>query len=96
MALASRTHSPEIAGKLLELFGIGDYFSYHQIYPGSKVRHFNYLQKKSSVPFENMYFFDDEHRNIMEVERLGVQSKLVSGGLSWRDIHGFPDLRHVS
>jgi magnesium-dependent phosphatase 1 len=96
MALASRTHSPAIAGKLLNLFGIGGYFTYTQIFPGSKVRHFNYLQKESGIPYENIYFFDDEHRNIMEVERLGVQSKLVSSGLSWRDIHEFPDLYHIS
>jgi magnesium-dependent phosphatase 1 len=96
MALASRTTSPAIARRLLDLFGIDTYFSYLQIYPGTKVRHFNYLQKESGIPYENMYFFDDEHRNIMEVERLGVQSKLVSSGLSWRDIHEFPDLYHIS
>jgi len=96
LALASRTHSPVIARRLLDLFGIGAYFAHLQIYPGSKVRHFLYLQKDSGIPFENMYFFDDEHRNILEVERLGVHSHLVRNGLSWSEIHEFPDLSHIS
>lgn len=93
MALASRTHSPAIARRLLDLFGIGHYFRHLQIYPGSKVRHFRYLHRDSGLPFERMYFFDDEHRNITEVASLGVQARLVHGGLSWNEIREFEDLR---
>lgn len=94
MALASRTHSPLIASRLLDLLSIGTYFKYLQIYPGSKVRHFGYLHRDSGIQYESMYFFDDEHRNITEVEPLGVQTRLVKNGLNWKEIHEFQDLRH--
>lgn len=89
MALASRTHSPEVARRLLELFGISRHFTYQQIYPGSKVRHFRYLQQDSGIPYEMMYFFDDEHRNVEEVENLGVNALRVHSGLSWDAIRSF-------
>jgi magnesium-dependent phosphatase 1 len=95
MALASRTHSPVIARRLLDLFGIGDYFTYLQIYPGHKVRHFRYLHKDSGIPYDQMYFFDDEHRNIEAVEHLGVQARLVRGGLCWEEIRKIEELHHL-
>ncbi len=96
LALASRTNSPVIARRLLNLFGIGDYFTYLQIYPGRKTRHFQSLRKESGIPYENMYFFDDEQRNILEVEPLGVRSCLVIDGLSWQEILEFRELSHLS
>jgi magnesium-dependent phosphatase 1 len=95
MALASRTHSPVIAMRLLDLFGIGNYFKYLQLYPGNKVRHFRYLHRDSGIPYEKMYFFDDEYRNIQAVEHLGVQTKLVKCGLCWEEIHEFEDLHQL-
>jgi magnesium-dependent phosphatase 1 len=86
MGLASRTHSPETASRFLSMFGIAHHFSYRQIYPGSKVRHFQYLQQDSGISYQNMYFFDDEPRNISEVGALGVHAFLVSEGLRWEDI----------
>lgn len=95
MALASRTHSPVIARRLLDLLDIGVYFEYMQSYPGSKVRHFRYLKRDSGIHYNSMYFFDDEHRNIQDVESLGVQSRLVQGGLSWKEIQEIQDLRKL-
>lgn len=83
MAVASRTHSPDIARKLMNMFGIKDYFQYEEIYPGSKLQHFEALQNKSRVPYRDMFFFDDEQRNIQDVGSLGVQSVLVNSGMSW-------------
>jgi magnesium-dependent phosphatase 1 len=88
MGLASRTHAPETARTLLDLFRISHFFNFMQIYPGSKVRHFHSLQKESGVSYKNMYFFDDEHRNIHEVSRLGVNARRVNRGLGWNDLKG--------
>ena len=92
MALASRTHSPETARKLLQLFGIGHFFIFQQIYPGSKIRHFESLRKESGIRYEHMYFFDDEYRNVKEVQSLGVQAVRVRSGLSWKEINEFGHL----
>lgn len=86
MGLASRTHSPEIAEQLLELFGIGHFFPQRQIYPGSKIRHFHNLRKATGIPFEHMVFFDDENRNVVEVGQLGVRTHWVRNGLTWQDM----------
>lgn len=47
-------------------------FSCSQIYTGSKVRHFGEIRKSSSVPYEDMIFFDDWDQNCKEVGSLGV------------------------
>lgn len=90
MAVASRTYSPETARILMDMFGIRSYFEYEEIYPSSKVLHFESLQKRTGIPFSRMYFFDDEHRNIVEVGSLGVQAFLVRSGLNWDELRGVP------
>ncbi|KAL2887078.1 Magnesium-dependent phosphatase 1 [Ceratocystis lukuohia] len=56
-----------------------------EIYPRSKIAHFEALAKKTGVKFEDMLFFDDENRN-REVESLGVTMKLVRDGVTWDEI----------
>lgn len=58
-----------------------DFFDNMQIFPGSKIRHFEKLGDAMSIPFEEMLFFDDESRN-REVEQLGVVMWLVRDGVS--------------
>lgn len=92
MALASRTYSPDTARNLLDLFGIRNYFQYEEIYPSSKLQHFKSLHKRTLIPFQQIYFFDDEHRNIVEVGSLGVNTFLVKSGLNWRELEEVPGL----
>ena len=82
LALASRTERPDWAGELLALWDLGERFHYHEIYPGSKVSHFESLREKSGIPFREMIFFDDEERNITEVGALGVHCHHVKNGVN--------------
>lgn len=82
MAVASRTSRPEWARELIRLFNLKQYFRYEEIYPGAKTRHFHQLAQKSGVDFDDMIFFDDEHRNIQDVGALGVQAVFVKNGLT--------------
>ncbi len=83
MALASRTEQPSWARELVEMLGIAERFDFAEIYPTSKLKHFNALQRASGTPLENMLFFDDEDRNIREVSELGVTSVFVEDGMSF-------------
>ncbi len=82
LALASRTGEPSWALQLLRLFEIEDLFKFKEIYPGSKIKHFNKLQSQSGIPFSDMVFYDDEMRNIHEVGVLGVDAVYVENGLT--------------
>lgn len=83
LALASRTHDPEAARSLLNLLGIADRFPHQQIFPGSKLFHFEKLQKDTGLAYKEMVFFDDEMRNIVETNSLGVTAIHVANGLNW-------------
>lgn len=58
-----------------------DFFDNMEIYPGSKIKHFERLHKATGIPYEDMLFFDDEKRN-KEVERLGVTMWWVPDGVN--------------
>tara|TARA_B100001287_G_scaffold235466_1_gene207628 strand:+ start:256 stop:723 length:468 start_codon:yes stop_codon:yes gene_type:complete len=85
MAIASRTEEPEWARQLLNLLGIREKFKYEEIFPDSKVTHFNNLHEKSGIPFKEMIFFDDEPRNTIEVGYLGVHCSLIKSGINMID-----------
>jgi len=104
---ASRTSAPDLGREMLRLLHIHDsegkkrksieFFDHLEIYPGSKITHFNKLQKATGLRYEDMLFFDDEARN-RNVESLGVKMYLVRDGVSreefergirdWRKRHG--------
>lgn len=89
MALASRTSEQSWAKNLMRLLNIEHYFDYQEIYPSSKTVHFNKLQRDTNIEFSNMYFFDDEHRNITEVSNLGVNCLYVSSGINYEEALNF-------
>lgn len=81
LALASRTERPEWARELLDLMNYRHRFHYEEIFPSSKVAHFKNLKRDSGIEWNEMLFFDDEHRNIVEVGELGVKCVEVSRGV---------------
>ncbi|KAJ3746902.1 magnesium-dependent phosphatase-1 [Lentinula raphanica] len=96
IAAASRTSAPTLARSALNLLLVPpikgnkegpakaiEFFDQLEIYPGSKLTHFKRLHQKTGIPYSEMLFFDDEHRN-KEVEELGVTFHLVRDGLDDR------------
>lgn len=97
ISVASRTGETDGAEQLIQLFGWNKYFQNKQIYPGSKVKHINKISKKCNIKLEEMIFFDDEQRNIVDLERLGVVSILVKNGMTMsvliQGLKKFSDIR---
>ncbi|KAK9874939.1 hypothetical protein WA026_005756 [Henosepilachna vigintioctopunctata] len=88
LAVASRTSEIKGARQLLDLFGWNKYFSYIEIFPGRKTCHFEKIKSQSKIEFKDMLFFDDEHRNIRDLEEIGVVSVLVENGVTHEVIQG--------
>jgi magnesium-dependent phosphatase 1 len=82
LAVASRTDQPSWAKELMKLLGIDHFFDYKEIYPSSKVKHLKRIKEDSGYDFHDMVFFDDEHRNISETRKLGVNAVLVKNGIT--------------
>mmetsp|Transcript_9415 Transcript_9415/g.14469 ORF Transcript_9415/g.14469 Transcript_9415/m.14469 type:complete len:408 (+) Transcript_9415:248-1471(+) len=89
-AIASRTKSGPWAEDLLEQFGIHDFFDHTEIFPGDKKAHFQSLQQKSGIPYNEMLFFDDNrdgrYGNCVPVSELGVLSVHCPGGIHTEDV----------
>lgn len=56
-----------------------------EIYPSSKIRHFEAIHKRTGIRYDEMLFFDDESRN-RDTESLGVTMYLVRDGVTWGEI----------
>ncbi|XP_024545795.1 magnesium-dependent phosphatase 1 [Selaginella moellendorffii] len=84
MAVASRTPTPDIATAFLSKLNLATLFFPKEIYPSwsHKTEHFQKIHQKSSTPFKDMLFFDDEQRNIKAVSQMGVTSILVDEGVN--------------
>ncbi|KAI1740181.1 magnesium-dependent phosphatase [Xylaria scruposa] len=72
--------SKEKPRKAIDFFDAG-----LEIYPSSKIRHFEALHKRTAIPYPDMLFFDDESRN-RDTETLGVTMWLVRDGVTWAEI----------
>ncbi|XP_022303491.1 magnesium-dependent phosphatase 1-like [Crassostrea virginica] len=95
VGVASRTSCTNEAKELVKCFEWDRYFHYVQIYPGSKTKHFQRIKTDSGIDFRDMIFFDDEHRNIRDVSKLGVTSFFVHQGVTHEVIRcGFENHRN--
>ncbi|KAK2023753.1 magnesium-dependent phosphatase-1 [Colletotrichum zoysiae] len=56
-----------------------------EIYPSSKIKHFEAIARKTGVAYTDMLFFDDESRN-RDTESLGVTMYLVRDGVTWAEM----------
>lgn len=74
------TGKSEKAKRALDVFDGG-----LEIYPSSKIKHFESLQKRTGLAYEDMLFFDDEARN-RDTESLGVTMWLVRDGVTWAEV----------
>ena len=82
LAIASRTLEPAWARQILDLMNASQHFSFSEIYPSSKLQHFEALQRDSGIDFHDMLFFADEMRNVREVSELGVTCIFVENGMT--------------
>lgn len=82
VAVASRTNAPKSAKQLMKLLEIEDLVDYAEIYPKQKTHHFKKIAKRSGLQYYQMIFFDDEIRNIKDVEAIGVDCIHVSDGIN--------------
>ena len=68
---------------------MGDLFHAHEIYKAhNKHPHFHAIKKKLSgdqqqIEFHEMAFFDNQHNNIRDVGKLGVNAILTPDGVMW-------------
>jgi magnesium-dependent phosphatase 1 len=53
-----------------------------EMYDRDKVHHFQAIQARTGIAYEDMLFFDDEERNFT-TEKLGVTMWLVRDGVTW-------------
>jgi len=91
LGLASRTHSPETALHLLDLFGVGQFFPYRQIFPGSKTRPvIGFIQIiaqglgmpiKSTIPMSVSYAPAQSATDLIVFNHLVQHGKQSTGGL---------------
>ncbi|XP_066147339.1 magnesium-dependent phosphatase 1-like [Euwallacea fornicatus] len=82
IGIASRTSEIRAANQLLDLFNWNKYIKYKQIFPGCKVTHFSNIKEQSKREYDEMLFFDDESRNIRDLNKVGVVSILVKNGVT--------------
>lgn len=91
VAFASRTYYPERALRCIELLdivpdalGLKEVVDLWEIYPADKTKHFNSLRQRTGIPFEEMVFFDNERRNLVDVKQLGVHTVYTPNGMTWK------------
>ncbi|HOK50762.1 MAG: magnesium-dependent phosphatase-1 [Bacteroidales bacterium] len=82
IAVASRTEQPAWARQILDLMDLRQWFDYEEIFPDRKIYHLQNIHRQSGIPFNQMVFFDDEQRNIIDVTTLGVTSEWVQNGIT--------------
>ncbi|XP_062198121.1 uncharacterized protein LOC133900878 [Phragmites australis] len=84
MAIASRASRRGAAKTFLEKLGIHSMFGVQEIFYtwSPKGDHFQNICRKTGVPYQSMLLFDDEVRNIIATNKLGVCCLRVEKGVT--------------
>jgi len=92
VAISSRTDEPSWAYQLMKWLVIDDKGTtlskcfaddnLIEISYSDKTTHFESLNRKTGIDFENMAFFDNEHWNIQSVSQLGVKCYHTPNGMT--------------
>lgn len=86
LTVASRSKTPLWAQEALEKLELTTYFSEIQIFPGSKIAHFEIIKEQTGCGYPEMLFFDDEQRNIDDMTGVGVECVHVHNGIEYSHI----------
>ena len=86
LTVASRSKTPSWAHEALEKLDLVNYFSEIQIFPGSKIAHFEIIKEQTGCKYSEMLFFDDEQRNIDDMTGIGVECVHVGNGIEYSHI----------
>jgi len=70
------------SSKVVNYDTLADVIDYAEIYPDSKIKHFNSLHTTTGIPYTEMIFFDDEMRNSEVDQKLGVHFVYVPDGIT--------------
>ena len=87
MGTVSRTLSPNEGRKLLKLFDIEKYFISCEFDTGTKTKSMKKIAKLAGIEggIKKCILYDDESRNINDVEREGGIGVLLNNGLTMKD-----------
>mmetsp|Transcript_31370 Transcript_31370/g.67744 ORF Transcript_31370/g.67744 Transcript_31370/m.67744 type:complete len:200 (+) Transcript_31370:81-680(+) len=94
VAISSRTDEPSWAYQLMKWLVADDGMPlskcFHEenlieISYQDKTRHFESLNRKTGIPFEEMAFFDNEFWNVQSVSQLGVKCYHTPNGMTKED-----------
>ncbi|CAL9072014.1 unnamed protein product [Musa acuminata var. zebrina] len=99
VAIASRSPTPDIAKTFLQKLGIQSMFVAQEIFSSwtHKTEHFQRIQRRTGIPFKSMLFFNDEHRNIEGISKMGVTSVHVENGVNLEKLRlGLRNFSHQS
>ena len=94
VGISSRTDEPSWAYQLMKWLVAADGMSLSKCFDdpnlieisySDKVKHFESLNRKTGIDFEDMVFFDNEHWNIQSVSQLGVKCYHTPNGMTKED-----------
>jgi len=90
IALASLNSNASMYLKRYNIYEYFDYIEYKNwvAFGDHKTDLFEYIQKKSNIPYDKMLFFDDRKHHLLEASKLQMKNVIVDQDklLSWEDL----------
>lgn len=89
IAIASRTSAPNIAREFIERFKLSAFIDIQEIYPTGKRAHLSRIIDLSNTKPNQIVFFDDEMRNIRDVQSMGIESIHIKNGICMKHLNPY-------